>query len=47
LKKGRLGNRDIAAAFALCETEDLRISYMGYAIRSSYVCNVPLLVRKK
>lgn len=35
LKKGRLSNQEIAAAFALCETEDLRISYMGYAIRSS------------
>lgn len=37
LKKGRISNREIAAAFALCETEDLRISYMGYAIRSSQV----------
>jgi 2-polyprenyl-6-hydroxyphenyl methylase / 3-demethylubiquinone-9 3-methyltransferase len=37
LKKGRLSSREIAAAFALCETEDLKISYMGYAIRSSYV----------
>jgi 2-polyprenyl-6-hydroxyphenyl methylase / 3-demethylubiquinone-9 3-methyltransferase len=33
LKKGRLNNQEIAAAFALCETEDLRVSYMGYAIR--------------
>ncbi|MHC1726020.1 MAG: bifunctional 2-polyprenyl-6-hydroxyphenol methylase/3-demethylubiquinol 3-O-methyltransferase UbiG [Syntrophobacteraceae bacterium] len=37
LKKGRLSNQEIAAAFALCETEDLRVSYMGYAIRSSDV----------
>ncbi len=37
LKKGRLSNREIAAAFALYETEDLRVSYMGYAIRSSSV----------
>ncbi|MDY0282385.1 MAG: bifunctional 2-polyprenyl-6-hydroxyphenol methylase/3-demethylubiquinol 3-O-methyltransferase UbiG [Salinivirgaceae bacterium] len=37
LRKGRLSNREIAAAFALCETEDLRISYMGYAVRSSSV----------
>jgi 2-polyprenyl-6-hydroxyphenyl methylase / 3-demethylubiquinone-9 3-methyltransferase len=37
LRKGRLSNREIAAAFAVCETEDLRISYMGYAIRSSSV----------
>ncbi len=37
LKKGRISNREIAAALALCETEDLRISYMGYAIRSSQV----------
>jgi 2-polyprenyl-6-hydroxyphenyl methylase / 3-demethylubiquinone-9 3-methyltransferase len=35
LKKGRLSNREAAGTFALCETEDLRISYMGYAIRSS------------
>jgi 2-polyprenyl-6-hydroxyphenyl methylase / 3-demethylubiquinone-9 3-methyltransferase len=34
LKKARMGNQEIATAFALCETEDLRISYMGYAIRS-------------
>ncbi|MHB9073327.1 MAG: bifunctional 2-polyprenyl-6-hydroxyphenol methylase/3-demethylubiquinol 3-O-methyltransferase UbiG [Desulfobaccales bacterium] len=34
LKKGRLSKQEIAPAFALCETEDLRISYMGYAIRS-------------
>jgi 2-polyprenyl-6-hydroxyphenyl methylase/3-demethylubiquinone-9 3-methyltransferase len=33
LKKGRMGNQEIAEAFALCETEDLKISYMGYAIR--------------
>jgi 2-polyprenyl-6-hydroxyphenyl methylase/3-demethylubiquinone-9 3-methyltransferase len=37
LKKRRLSNQEIAATFALCETDDLRISYMGYAIRSSYV----------
>lgn len=35
LKKGKLSNREIASALALCETKDLRISYMGYAIRSS------------
>lgn len=35
LKKGTLNNRDIGPSFALCETEDLRVSYMGYAIRSS------------
>ncbi len=37
LRKGRMSSREIAAAFALCETEDLRVSYMGYAIRNSYV----------
>ncbi len=36
LKKGRISNQEIAAAFALCETEDLRVSYMGYAIRNSW-----------
>ena len=35
IKKGRMSNREIAAAFALSETEDLRISYMGYAIGNS------------
>ena len=33
LKKGRMSNQEIAAAFALCESDDLKISYMGYAIR--------------
>lgn len=33
LRKGTLSNREIAAAFALSETEDIRISYMGYAVR--------------
>ncbi|MBI5593977.1 MAG: 3-demethylubiquinone-9 3-O-methyltransferase [Deltaproteobacteria bacterium] len=37
LKKGRLSNQEIAAAFAVCESKDLKISYMGYAIRSSSV----------
>jgi len=37
LNKGKLSNREVAAAFALCETEDLRIAYMGYAINSSSV----------
>ena len=37
LRKGRMSNQETAEAFALCETEDLRISYMGYAIRSSCV----------
>lgn len=37
LRKGRLSNREIAAAFALCESEDMRISYMGYAFKSSSV----------
>jgi len=37
LKRGKLSNREVAAAFALYETEDLRISYMGYAIKSSSV----------
>lgn len=37
LKKGRLGNREVAAAFALGESEDLKLSYMGYAVRSSAV----------
>lgn len=37
LKKGKLSNQEITTAFALRETEDLRISYLGYAIRSSYV----------
>jgi 2-polyprenyl-6-hydroxyphenyl methylase / 3-demethylubiquinone-9 3-methyltransferase len=35
LKKGRLSNREIAAVFALCESEDLRISYVGYAISTN------------
>lgn len=35
IKKGRMSKREIAAALAFCETEDLRISYMGYAIRRS------------
>jgi 2-polyprenyl-6-hydroxyphenyl methylase/3-demethylubiquinone-9 3-methyltransferase len=34
LKKGRLSNQEMVAAIALCESEDLRISYMGYAIRN-------------
>ncbi len=33
LKKGRMSNQEIAAAFALCESEDLKVSYMGYAIK--------------
>jgi 2-polyprenyl-6-hydroxyphenyl methylase / 3-demethylubiquinone-9 3-methyltransferase len=37
LKKGRLSKQEAAAAFTLCETEDLRVSYMGYAIRSPCV----------
>jgi 2-polyprenyl-6-hydroxyphenyl methylase/3-demethylubiquinone-9 3-methyltransferase len=37
LKKGRLSNQGLAAAFALGESEDLKISYMGYALRSSQV----------
>ena len=37
MKKGRLSNQEIAAAFSLCETEDLGISYMGHAVRSFYV----------
>lgn len=35
LRTGRLSNREIAAAFALGETEDLRVSYMGYAVKST------------
>jgi len=35
LKKRKLSNQEIAAAFELCETEDMKISYIGYAIRSS------------
>jgi len=35
LKKGRLSTRELVAAFALSESEDLRVSYMGYAIRNS------------
>jgi 2-polyprenyl-6-hydroxyphenyl methylase/3-demethylubiquinone-9 3-methyltransferase len=34
LRKGKLSNREIASELALCETEDLRISYMGYAIKN-------------
>jgi 2-polyprenyl-6-hydroxyphenyl methylase/3-demethylubiquinone-9 3-methyltransferase len=37
LRRGRLSNREVAAAFALCETKDLSISYMGYAIKSPSV----------
>lgn len=36
LRKGRMNNQEIASAFSVCETEDLRVSYMGYAIRDSY-----------
>jgi 2-polyprenyl-6-hydroxyphenyl methylase/3-demethylubiquinone-9 3-methyltransferase len=34
LKKGKMSNQKLAAAFTLCESADLRIAYMGYAIRS-------------
>jgi 2-polyprenyl-6-hydroxyphenyl methylase / 3-demethylubiquinone-9 3-methyltransferase len=37
LRTGRLSNREIAAAFALGESNDLKISYMGYALKSSSV----------
>lgn len=37
LKNGRLSDRNLGSVFALHETEDLRISYMGYAIKSSSV----------
>ena len=37
LKKGRLSKQEVAAAFTLCETEDMKVSYMGYAIRSPCV----------
>ncbi len=37
LKKGRMSNQEIAAAFALGESDDLKISYLGYAIKSSAV----------
>ncbi len=33
LRKGRMSNREIAETLALCETGDLRISYMGHAVR--------------
>ena len=34
LKKGKMSNQKLAAAFTLCESADLRIAYIGYAIRS-------------
>lgn len=37
LKKGKLSSKDMVAAFALCESQDLKVSYMGYAIRNSHV----------
>ncbi|MGC8494164.1 MAG: bifunctional 2-polyprenyl-6-hydroxyphenol methylase/3-demethylubiquinol 3-O-methyltransferase UbiG [Syntrophobacteraceae bacterium] len=37
LKKGKLIDRELSGVFALHESEDLRISYMGYAIKSSSV----------
>ncbi len=38
LRKGKLSNREeIAAAFAVCESEDLSVSYMGYAIKNPSV----------
>ena len=33
LRKGRLSNREVAAAFAIGETKGLGLSYMGYAIK--------------
>lgn len=33
MKKGKLRSREMAAAFTLCESEDLRVSYMGYAVK--------------
>jgi len=35
IKKGKLNHRHIGPSFAVCETEDLRVSYMGYALKSS------------
>lgn len=35
IRKGKLSHREIAEAFALQESEDLRVSYMGYAIKNS------------
>ncbi len=37
LRKKRLSDRETAATLALCESKDLRISYMGYAIKNSTV----------
>lgn len=37
LKKGRISDREMAAAFELSETDDLRVCYMGYAVRTSQV----------
>jgi len=37
VKKGKLNHRAIGPSFDLCETEDLRVSYMGYAIKSPRV----------
>jgi len=37
LRKKRLSDRETAATLALCESKDLRISYMGYAIKNSSV----------
>jgi 2-polyprenyl-6-hydroxyphenyl methylase / 3-demethylubiquinone-9 3-methyltransferase len=33
IRTGRIGGEKVAAAFELCESEDLSISYMGYALR--------------
>lgn len=33
MKKGRLSSREMADVFTLRESEDLRVSYMGYAVK--------------
>lgn len=35
IKTGRMRNEEMAAALRLSETEDLRLSYMGFAVRQS------------
>jgi 2-polyprenyl-6-hydroxyphenyl methylase / 3-demethylubiquinone-9 3-methyltransferase len=35
IQKGSIGTDKMAAALGLCETEDLSISYMGFAVRQS------------
>ena len=35
IKKGRMGPTELAAQMGLCETEDMNLSYMGFALKES------------